>query len=99
MHGPNQSQRSSDWPKPKNKKDIQSFLGFANFYQQFIKGYSEMAQLLTRFTGKEGWSWGSAQEQAFKGLKKAMSSALVLAMPKDEDPFMIKCNASEGALG
>src|SRR3954471_12558367 len=89
----------ADWPKPKNKKDIQSFLGFANFYQRFIKGYSEMARPLTKLMGKEEWSWGSEQEQAFEGLKKVMSMALVLAMPKDEDPFMIECDASEGALG
>src|SRR3954470_20539886 len=88
-----------DWLKPKNKKDIQSFLGFTNFYQQFIKGYSKMARSLTKLTGKEEWSWGLEQEQAFEGLKKAMSMAPVLAMPKGEEPFMIECDASEGALG
>src|SRR5205823_14294218 len=89
----------ADWPKRKNKKDIQSFLGFANFYRRFIKGYSEMAKPLTKLTGKEEWSWDSEQERAFEGLKKAMSTAPVLAMPKDEEPFMIECDASEGALG
>src|SRR3954466_15154809 len=74
----------ADWPKPKNKKDIQSFLGFTNFYRRFIKGYSKMARPLTKLMGKEEWSWGSEQEQAFEGLKKAMSMALVLAMSKDE---------------
>src|SRR5205823_4898603 len=29
----------SEWPTPRSKKDIQSFLGFVNFYQQFIQGY------------------------------------------------------------
>src|SRR5205823_10154729 len=58
-----------------------------------------MAWPLTKLTGKEEWSWGSEQERAFEGLKKAMSSAPVLAMPKDEDPFMIECDASEGTLG
>src|SRR5205823_14668476 len=80
----------SDWLKPRNKKDVQSFLGFANFYWRFIKGYSNMAGLLMKLTGKEEWSWGLEQEQAFRGLKKAMSMAPVLAMPKDEEPFMIK---------
>ena len=35
------------WPEPRNVKDIQSFLGFANFYRRFINGYSEMIQPLT----------------------------------------------------
>src|SRR3954447_26145313 len=58
-----------------------------------------MARLLTKLTRKEEWSWGLEQERAFEGLKKAMSTAPVLAMPKYEEPFMIKCDASEGARG
>src|SRR4051812_6416359 len=50
----------------------------------------KMAQPLTRLVGKEQWSCGSEQEQAFERLKRAMSSALVLAMPKDKDPVMIQ---------
>src|SRR3954467_10371538 len=58
-----------------------------------------MDRSLTKLTGKEEWSWGSEQERAFEGLKKAMSTAPVLSMPKDEEPFMIECDTSEGALG
>src|SRR3954467_679819 len=58
-----------------------------------------MARPLSKLTGKEEWSWGLEQEQAFEGLKKVMSMAPVLAVPKDEEPFMIKCDASEGTLG
>src|SRR5205823_2911323 len=58
-----------------------------------------MARPLTKLTGKEEWSWILEKERAFEGLKKAMSMAPVLAMPNDEEPFMIECNASEGALG
>src|SRR3954470_17890283 len=58
-----------------------------------------MARPLTKLMGKEEWSWGLEQERAFEGLKKAMSTAPVLTMPKDEEPFMIECDTSEGALG
>ena len=40
------------WPEPRNIKDIQSFLGFANFYRQFINGYSKMIQPLTQLCRK-----------------------------------------------
>ena len=36
-----------DWPKPKSVQDIKVFLGFANFYWQFIQGFSRITVLLT----------------------------------------------------
>ena len=39
-----------DWPEPKKVKDIQSFLGFTNFYYQFIFNYSDIVISLTRLT-------------------------------------------------
>jgi hypothetical protein len=39
-----------EWPQPQNVKDIQLFLGFANFYHRFIKGYSSIVAPLTRLT-------------------------------------------------
>ena len=35
------------WPKPKSICDIQVFIGFANFYQHFIKGFSRITAPLT----------------------------------------------------
>ena len=39
-----------DWPEPRNVKDIQSFLGFCNFYRRFIEKYSDIVVPLTRLT-------------------------------------------------
>ena len=36
-----------NWPKPKSVQDIQVFIGFANFYQQFIQGFSRIATPFT----------------------------------------------------
>ena len=36
-----------DWSKPKSVRNIQVFLGFANFYWRFIQGFSKIAALLT----------------------------------------------------
>ena len=35
-----------EWPVPRNIKEVQSFLGFANFYQKFIYAYSKVAAAL-----------------------------------------------------
>ena len=42
-----------DWPEPKNVKDIQSFLGFANFYRRYIHNYSNIVVPLTCLTRKD----------------------------------------------
>ena len=39
-----------DWPEPRQVKDIQSFLGFCNFYQHFIFSYSDIVIPSTRLT-------------------------------------------------
>ena len=44
-----------DWPTPKIVKEVQKFRGFANYYQQFIKGFSEITKPLDLVMGKEGW--------------------------------------------
>ena len=49
---PAKVQTIQDWPKPRKIKDIQSFLGFANFYRRFISNYSDIVVLLTRLTRK-----------------------------------------------
>jgi len=38
----NKVQITQDWPEPRKVQDIQSFLGFANFYCRFIHKYSKI---------------------------------------------------------
>jgi Reverse transcriptase (RNA-dependent DNA polymerase) len=42
-----------NWPQPTTIKELQSFLGFANFYRRFIEGYSHITAPLTNLTRKE----------------------------------------------
>ncbi|EFQ94366.1 hypothetical protein PTT_07967, partial [Pyrenophora teres f. teres 0-1] len=39
-----------DWKLPQSLKDVQAFLGFANFYRRFIRGFSDIAKPLTHLT-------------------------------------------------
>ena len=68
-----------DWPKPWKVKDVQYFLGFANFYQRFIHNYSEITVPLTRLTWK-GLTWDFSEEchMTFKTLKEAFTRAPIL---------------------
>jgi hypothetical protein len=43
----------ANWPEPKNKKELQSFLGFCNYYCRFIKDFSEIARPLYDLTKRD----------------------------------------------
>ena len=69
-----------DWPEPRKVKDVQSFLGFANFYWRFIHNYSEITVPLTRLTWKGlTWDFNEDCHTAFKTLKEGFTRAPVLA--------------------
>ena len=42
-----------DWPEPRTVQEILMFVGFANFYWWFIKGYSHITLLLSELTHQE----------------------------------------------
>jgi hypothetical protein len=43
-----------EWATPKTVKDVQSFLGFLNFYYRFIQGFGDYAKPLTRLKTRDG---------------------------------------------
>src|SRR5258707_11157857 len=89
-----------DWPQPMKVKDVQSFIGFMNFYQRFICNFSEIAHPLHALTHKsKDWSWGAAEQQAFNVLKSAVTSALMLTFPSKSGPFHLECDASNFTMG
>ena len=68
-----------DWPIPYQMKNVQSFLGFTNFYRRFINNYAGVSAPLTRLTRKnEPWSWMTDCQIAFDDLKRAFTTAPIL---------------------
>jgi len=88
-----------DWPRPKNKQELQQFLGFVNFYRRFVRGFAKIAKALTRLTGKEEWVWMVLQEEAFMGLKMRIGEEVVLAIPSDKGKYRVETDASDFAMG
>jgi hypothetical protein len=65
-----------DWPTPSNKKEVQSFVGFVNFYRHFIPGFSHHGRALFNLTMKDvRFIWGPPQEDSFMKLKELVTSA------------------------
>ncbi len=80
-----------DWPAPSSRRDIQVFLGFANFYRRFIQCFFKITKPLTRLLSDNGPQDGRGRNQpkdsfvltdkargAFDNLKEAFTSAPVL---------------------
>jgi len=86
----------AEWPTPKRLRDVQSFLGFANFYRRFIQSYSKVVSPLTWLTGKDRpFRWKGEQEEAFAGLKKAFTTAPILAHYDFTQPSIVETDASD----
>src|SRR6266568_1002703 len=88
-----------DWPEPRKVKDVQSFLGFANFYRQFIFNYSDIVVPLTRLTRKGiPYHFTEKAREAFNILKEAFTTAPVLTHWIPDRPIVIETDASDYAL-
>ena len=60
-----------EWPMPKCVKDIQKFLGLANYYRRFIEGFATVARPLHNLVKKnKKWEWTEKEEKAFQELKE-----------------------------
>ena len=88
-----------DWPELKKVKDIQSFLGFANFYRRFIFNYLDIVIPLTRLTQKDiPWKFNSSCQDAFNSLKKAFTSAPILTHWIPNAQLIMETDASDYTL-
>jgi len=88
-----------NWPVPQCKRDLQRFLGLTNYYRRFIKGFAEIAWPLHYLTGAVPWNWTTDQDQAFKQLKSALTSAPMLIIPDEEKPYRVETDTSDFAIG
>jgi len=81
-------------PTPSNRKEVQSFLGFTNFYCRFIQGYSHLAHPLFDLMLKDTeWRWGAEEHSAFNLLKERTTTAPILALPGNSRPFWIEADS------
>ena len=84
------------WSTLRSVKDVQSFLGFCNFYCRFIKEYSRIAHALTELIKKATpFQWGEEAALSFEMLKTAFLNALLLAQFNSEEYIFMKTDVSD----
>ena len=90
------------YPQPRTKKEIRSFLGLTGYYRRFIQNYSTIATPLTNLTRKsepEKVVWTSKCNEAFEKLKESLLSTPVMRNPDFTRPFVLQTDASEVGVG
>lgn len=87
------------FPIPQNQHDVRSFLGLANYYRKFVKGYSKVALPLNRLLTKNTpFKWTTECQDAFKLLKEKLTNTPLLAYPDFRRQFILSCDASGMAI-
>jgi hypothetical protein len=88
-----------DWPEPQKVKDIQSFLGFTNFYRRFIYNYLDIVVPLTWLTHKDApWTFLDECWKSFETLKEAFTMAPILTHWMPNIPLIVETDASDYAI-
>ena len=89
----------TEWPLPKTIRDVHSFLGLTGYYRKFVRNYADIARPLFSLTKRSKLLWTEEAENAFKCLKKALSTTPVLALPDFSQPFVVETDASNFGIG
>lgn len=89
-----------DAPSPKNKTELQAFLGMLNFYCCFLKNKSEVLEPLHQLLQKNTvWHWTPKHEKAYKAAKDMLTSDITLAHFDEKLPVLLTCDGSPYGVG
>jgi hypothetical protein len=89
-----------EWKPPMTVSEVQNFLGLASYYRRFILNFSKITKPITELLKKgNNYVWSEACDEAFKHLKKLLTTSPLLARPDTMKPFDVYCDASGTGLG
>jgi hypothetical protein len=97
---PNKVKEVLDWKPPTSVSEMRSFLGLAGYYRRFNLNFSKVAMPVTEQLKKGNkYILNDACDEAFKVLKKLLTTSSVLTQPDIAKPFDVYCDSSGTGLG
>jgi hypothetical protein len=88
-----------EWKLTMTVSEVRSFLGLTSYYRRFIPNFSKITKPVTELLKKESkYAWSDACDEAFKHLKKLLTTSSVLAQPDTAKPFDVYCDSSGTGL-
>jgi len=97
---PSKIEAVRNWPVPEDVHEVRSFLGLTSYYRRFVPTFAEIAAPLHVLTMKNRkFEWTTQCDHAFTKLKYALISSPILAMPNDNDSFLLDTDACDVSIG
>ena len=89
-----------NWPTPKNAKEARSFISLASYYRSYVFQFAKLAKPIHELAenGRK-FIWTPECAESFQKIKKALTTAPILAFPTENDHFILDCDASLTAQG
>jgi len=88
-----------NWPVPKTKDELHSFLGLCGYYRSFIKNFSFTVEPLQKLMVTKTFNWSKDEDTAFNILKTKLCTSPILALPIKTGKFILDTDASHGCIG
>ena len=87
------------WSPPRTKKDVQSFLWYANYHWDHLSNLAEVALPLIELTkNKSKFEWKKCHQDAFDKIKQSIINSVTLVIPSADEPFILDTDASDTAV-
>ncbi|XP_063717827.1 uncharacterized protein LOC134844932 [Symsagittifera roscoffensis] len=83
------------WKAPRTDTQLMSFLGFANYYREFIQKYADKVYPMQQFLHNKGkmFEWNERAQEAFKNIKRELCEAPVLGTPTEKGMYALDTDA------
>ena len=89
-----------EWERPRNLKEVRSYIGFCAYYKRYIKDFSSIARPLHALSKKNArFEWTTECQEAFDELRRRLTTAPVVSLPRDEGEYRLDTDASNWAIG
>ena len=88
-----------DFITPRNKKQLQGFLGTVNFSAKFTDKFAnKLVSLLKLLRKEKKWTWEAKHQEAFKNIKDLFCNWVMLHFPDPRKTFYLQTDASDYAI-
>jgi hypothetical protein len=97
---PSKVEAIMEWPVPTNVTKVYIFMGLAGNYRRFVKGFSKIANPITKLQKKnKKFVWTEKCAEAFQRLKKLLTTTSILKVPDIDTDFLVCIDTSKEGLG